>query len=432
MPRGILKRQQNGSNPSSKTPISRSKSISKIQRTTFYRKKLHQLNKAAPEVVPIHSRWANVTTNMVDVLGGIFRTEVDEMLTPSRMRQPRSEISSVADQEASTGLNESVVDSNKSIEKTDRSTPTKPSHLENLSARISAPPLVSPVSPCTPLTPGRPSSANTSNGKGKETSTNAELEVSPMGDPGMTFEDLNFPSPPPPPLPRKSSLRPKPPRALTLPTISESSALIFDHSQPGDAKERRPLLARAPSALYATIRSTPYTLTSPLFRHGNIRIERPRLRRKEARANNALDWTAFQIAISGTMNDEDGKTDNVERNFDEQELDELMEWWDSFHLPMGEIVREIPKVKRMVVYIKDKNNQETRWKAGSGVEKRLSTEGTTWGVKMEEEHVDSLPTSPMQDLVPPNSSDSIIPMGYNLGHDLGDFLSWEVQHVQNL
>lgn len=46
--------------------------------------------------------------------------------------------------------------------------------------------------------------------------------------------------------------------------------------------------------------------------------------------------------------------------------------------------------------------------------------------------VDSLPQSPMLDLVMTTAVDGskeFVPMGYNLGHDLGDFLKWETENV---
>lgn len=46
--------------------------------------------------------------------------------------------------------------------------------------------------------------------------------------------------------------------------------------------------------------------------------------------------------------------------------------------------------------------------------------------------VDSLPQSPMLDLrmtTAVNGTREMVPMGYNLGHDLGDFLKWESEHV---
>ncbi|KAI0120409.1 hypothetical protein BJ170DRAFT_589145, partial [Xylariales sp. AK1849] len=44
----------------------------------------------------------------------------------------------------------------------------------------------------------------------------------------------------------------------------------------------------------------------------------------------------------------------------------------------------------------------------------------------------SMPQSPMLDLQvirSDNGDVDYIPMGYNLSHDLGDFLNWEAEHV---
>ncbi|KAI6366745.1 hypothetical protein MCOR25_005107 [Pyricularia grisea] len=46
--------------------------------------------------------------------------------------------------------------------------------------------------------------------------------------------------------------------------------------------------------------------------------------------------------------------------------------------------------------------------------------------------VGSMPQSPMLDLVVSRAvtgEDYVVPMGYNLGHDLGDFLKWEAENV---
>ena len=58
---------------------------------------------------------------------------------------------------------------------------------------------------------------------------------------------------------------------------------------------------------------------------------------------------------------------------------------------------------------------------GSASQRRPSTES-----------VQSLPQSPMLDLVTSHDvegNEYTVPMGFNLGHDLGDFLRWEAEHV---
>lgn len=61
-----------------------------------------------------------------------------------------------------------------------------------------------------------------------------------------------------------------------------------------------------------------------------------------------------------------------------------------------------------------------------------SPEGLEGGRVKLREGVDSLPQSPMLDLVMTTGVDGskeYVPMGYNLGHDLGDFLKWESENV---
>jgi hypothetical protein len=418
VPRGISKNQQNASNSPAKTPISRSKSANssaKSMRAAYYQTKLKQLSKAAPKVVSSHHRWADVTTNMVDVLSGkMFRTEVDEMLTPSRMKQLKGEVIHEGDQKAFSETTQDI--------ETDDKTPTQSFHFESLSARISSATPISPtISPLTPLSPSLPSQPTSTSNKEKEIITSPDIGESLVVDSGIIFIDHDLP---PPPLPPRSSLRPKP-ESRTLPTILESSVLAVNTS---DLNTMRLSPLNSPSTQYAILRSTPFTLTSPLFRHGNICIEHP------AMPDEVLDWTAFHMAISGTIDDQGETCGEMEHNFDEAEIDDLVEWWKDFHLPLGEIIRRPPKSQRMVVYIKDKNNQETPWKVARAGDQRLSGEGVTWGVKMEPcpETVPWIPMNQKQEPVLGHGEESAISMGYNLNHDLGDFLKWEFGNVQNL
>lgn len=48
---------------------------------------------------------------------------------------------------------------------------------------------------------------------------------------------------------------------------------------------------------------------------------------------------------------------------------------------------------------------------------------------------ESMPQSPMAELVMTCAADGTeyaVPMGYNLGHDLGEFLRWESEHVSSM
>ena len=132
-----------------RSPMSRSMSITKPKKRPIKRR-TNLFGKAPPTVPPpptnTPSRWTltDVTSNVVDVFSGkIFRTEVDEMLTPDRMQQIKNDMRLEIERRAS-------VESTRSVE-TAGSTPTEPFHLESLNSRIKAAegkfPFPSPVLP---------------------------------------------------------------------------------------------------------------------------------------------------------------------------------------------------------------------------------------------------------------------------------------------
>jgi hypothetical protein len=133
-----------------------------------------------------------------------------------------------------------------------------------------------------------------------------------------------------------------------------------------------PLRPTTPGALC----STPYTLTAPLFRHGEIRLSSTRRRRTlsvssaseseteaaheaSPEAADTLDWTAFQMAISSGAGDFLQST-SVDfghytaqpalraARLDECDVDSLEDWCRGLHLGLGELVatRERPKRPR--------------------------------------------------------------------------------------
>ncbi|KAL5606055.1 hypothetical protein BROUX41_006171 [Berkeleyomyces rouxiae] len=73
--------------------------------------------------------------------------------------------------------------------------------------------------------------------------------------------------------------------------------------------------------------------------------------------------------------------------------------------------------------------------AGRGVRSNSHTGSATppqhpLGMMANNDSMMSLPQSPMPPIAKTQADESdFIPMGYNLGHDLGDFLRWEAQHV---
>ncbi|KAF4627927.1 hypothetical protein G7Y89_g10224 [Cudoniella acicularis] len=161
IPRGVLKKNSRNNVPAVKSLLSRSVSVSKSNRKKSTKKrKTNILTRAMKSIPPppanMPSRWTltDMTTNMVDVFSGkLFRTEVDEMLTPGRMLQLKQELRIESEKRVS-------VESTRS-EDTEGSTPTEPFHLEGLVGRLEMlrkkPPFPSPVlpPPATPKPRGR-------------------------------------------------------------------------------------------------------------------------------------------------------------------------------------------------------------------------------------------------------------------------------------
>lgn len=79
----------------------------------------------------------------------------------------------------------------------------------------------------------------------------------------------------------------------------------------------------------------------------------------------------------------------------------------------------------------DDDDDEATTPTGPQQPSRKRREGEP-GSKSVRASVASLPQSPMLDLrmtTAVDGSKEFVPMGYNLGHDLGDFLKWEAEHV---
>ncbi|TVY33928.1 hypothetical protein LOCC1_G008473 [Lachnellula occidentalis] len=446
--------------PLAKGPLSRSVSIAKAKRkkTAKRRNILGRALRTVPTPpADAPARWTltDVTTNVVDVFSGkMFRTEADEMLTPGRIQRMKEERGMEHSRKISAESSRTT--------STNDSTPTEPFHLESLSSRIDAarvhsPPLPSPVLP-PPATPIATRDLQVKTGAPKYT---------PGSNSSMVINDLTFPSPPRPPRSRSDSCVP-----ALLPTIPEVSPLTPSTTHTVLTHPKPPEVPPQPVQDYILLPSTLFTLTSPHFRHGPIRVDRilkyPHDPSPEPEAE-PLDWTAFQMAIQGTMNDTSAVDDaDDEWEADEAELDDIMNWWhgfgfdgfgrlsqdapaltrsvDSEKTPSANILSEADSDEKMLVQLetRDYADRSIELSRGSGdFEDILWNRFELDSISVTEiEHKkppkghDSSPQSPMSpmgDFDPRDigMGDEVpIPMGFNLGHDLGDFLSWETEHVR--
>ncbi|KAM0364082.1 hypothetical protein ACHAO7_010072 [Fusarium culmorum] len=221
---------------------------------------------------------------------------------------------------------------------------------------------------------------------------------------------------------------------------------------------------------YVYFKSTPYTFTQPSFRHGPIALSQDALREKTKMRDDDSDWVAFQMAILG------GAGDLVEDEQDEEDikqLEDITSWLGAFGFEtygalVGEdaseqVVDPVPQMRSSApipststgsivesstdlslpigvefcsgFWNTPKPNQEfnkakfykckglKRW-VGEHRPKRPSFYRST----------ESPPPSPMMQLVVSMDNgeatvEDLVPMSYNLSHDLGDFLSWQAEQL---
>ncbi|KAK3693557.1 hypothetical protein B0T22DRAFT_436726 [Podospora appendiculata] len=236
---------------------------------------------------------------------------------------------------------------------------------------------------------------------------------------------------------------------------------------------------------YVFLQSTPFTLTMPTFRHGPIRLTKADMSigKLASAVDDTLDWTAFQMAILGGAGDFFSEPTDYSRPSD-AELKEL----DDYIACRQQATRTFAAQLNTITLIKQKQQStehgtskstaktpeaklddtsipartehpegsyhcgdvgmhplaprpqstDKQGMAGSSTPTRKSSVRNHVGLEIDStrrpsnESTQSMPQSPMLDLVVSHDvegNEYIVPMGFNLGHDLGDFLKWEAEHV---
>ncbi|KAI1425111.1 hypothetical protein F5Y12DRAFT_714579 [Xylaria sp. FL1777] len=266
-----------------------------------------------------------------------------------------------------------------------------------------------------------------------------------------------------------------------LPIIPETSITPRTSGDLYFSNDSDASLGNTSTSEYVYLPSPRFSLITPAFQHGPIRLSKcdllPDVRLGH---DESLDWTAFQMAISGGAGDLFSDSDDALYRREEEEIADITEWWDSWHFEStGELVTsdseassprstlsgdEIPDLSYSEIESDNANSPRLRWRdaqSKTGVpglqldldfteeKKRTSSQylkggrgntNDTWRqdgekkqVTANRQSVNSLPPSPMLDLrvIRSDSGDDldVVPMGYNLGHDLGDFLKWEAEHA---
>ncbi|KAI1800496.1 hypothetical protein F4811DRAFT_564735 [Daldinia bambusicola] len=454
----------------------------------------------------------NFSDNMTDLFSGkLFqKIEVDEMLTPDQLEEYRLRRMSVMKSEKSakptpsttpsthstqslqstestqstqsTGSTQSTL-SVKSIETFDTEstdTPIEPFHLEDLSSRIGSAGVSLELDTPTEDKPmpapfnsvaWRDVSADRRNEHDSvelPTSTSASVSQVDIGEEPAYNKKATFQTPPMRQAARFAARSQK----ISLPSIPETAVISTPKTElfpSHDLSYSRDMVA---DSNYVFLQSSPCSMTSPIFRHGPIRLAKCDLMADvKIGADDGLDWTAFQMAISGGAGDWFSESDDTIRRREAEEADEIVDWFRTWNFSgAGELLDhpvEADSPMSMTSGEDDSEasynetekeatsyNQHYNWQTPeqkmvpeihqsdydmSGLEldtSRMGMDDNIFGPPKEynsRESYASLPQSPMLDLRVIRSPDGddvdVVPMGYNLGHDLGDFLKWEAEHA---
>ncbi|CAI4218775.1 unnamed protein product [Parascedosporium putredinis] len=403
-----------------------------------------------------NSRWT-FTENVTELFSGqLFKkVEADEMLTPeqveayTRRREAKAEMAERREMDALEAIR-SILE-----EEEDTDGPGGPFHLEELARRI------------------------------EDVTAAGVAATQRRRSPPITSDFTNDV------IRRDFSVRRKPVRSGSGRGLKVSSPLSHRKQAPFPVSQLKtpPASSAAMSKPKPSPGSTPCTMTMPGFRHGPIRISKSGLEVKFD-AENTLDWTAFQMAILGGAGDFFyGSADFTPQYSEEEEVADLKEWLgemgfssigalissqpverpedsdessssspisttsscydegdeagddeeDSANLPIP-VALDYP-----TGFWNEGKPDTSKFSIGGGCQiKRWTAEGHPKRYNRASCASEiSLPQSPMMPLVISSrlaanlhSSSGgaaandleVVPMGYNLGHDLGDFLKWEAEH----
>lgn len=370
-----------------KAPVARGKSVSIAKRDKSQKKKPPALMIRTPEPKTktreerSNSRWTleEVTENMADIFR-FNRMEVDEMLTPGRIKTIEMD-KFLHERHTTPPSSDRKASSHDLSSPLTAQTPSSPFHLQDLPVRLRAAGISSKTPPQQPPPPagGEPFSspayvrsikpdgsifaddpAETPYAVSPETPWNLddELElrnfpITPASHTKTHRLTSSLPSIPEnrPPQFDLTQTRPARPREFSSPTRPTSHTaetnsvstaqqqLLHDSSDTSPIKVAHTSLPVPPTSEPVLLRSTPFTLTSPFFQHGPIRLPSARRKRVIPQSppptggkEDQVDWTAFQMAISGGAGDYfmTGTIDHEELANEEKEIDGIVEWWKGF------------------------------------------------------------------------------------------------------
>lgn len=384
------------------------------------------------------ARW-QLGEDVADILSGQFfrKMEVNELLSPDHLQALR------AGREAQARMSS---DTMRTVDTDGSETPVEPFHLQDLPSRIGA----AGVSIMEESSVQRkPTLKETS--RGKMLPAALSIEVS-----GATEADDGIVPPPPAKNPLRFALRPQAPLLPTIPevVVTTPDTLAYMNS---NQKQSSRTFAPVDEDDFIFFQSTNYTITQPCFRHGAIRFPKSEVvKGMKFDPDDTLDWTAFQMAILGGAGDLFSDPSDFSQRSEAEEIADLIDWFEDFGFDHhGQLVPPSGATSPASTAYSPSSSVSTDinlpipveyehpsgfWNEGHLNTSKFLTAGCgirRWTMeghpkRYNRESIESLPPSPMMDLVMMRDSDGepeVVPMGYNLGHDLGDFLRWEAENV---
>jgi hypothetical protein len=151
-----------------------------------------------------------------------------------------------------------------------------------------------------------------------------------------SYENLHYPSPT-----QKQNRRLSPPEDLSLPVIPIRPLALKPKQKVAPTRPELSIPKRPePEPGFITLPSTPFSHTTPLFRHGPIRIERHQ--RYFSPEDESLDWAAFQVSIIGVSDNQENVQDEVEWTSGELDLDDLESWISDSGIKLESMVKAGP------------------------------------------------------------------------------------------
>ncbi|CAM1504730.1 Fc.00g023210.m01.CDS01 [Cosmosporella sp. VM-42] len=412
-------------------------------------------------------RWT-LSENVTDILTGqrFRRIEADEMLTPGRIEELRRTREAARLNENQLAPRKSS-DSARSVRSDTTETPVEPFHLQDLPSRIGASGMKTTTTNIEPSPPSIPPDQDVIH-------RDFSLQSDELKGKQYLYSPLDGIPPPSPksPLPRlpsksltRSSAKKQKRKLATIPEVMVTTPDNRQLKPSTNRRSRKKSLKSEQNDEFFYFQSTPYTLTHPGFRHGPITFPKAEVGKGAKTMDDTLDWTAFQMAILGGAGDLFPDTSLEE---DSKQAEDIISWFDSFGFEThGKLIPEEKSSQRDSAQSTVSSSPSTIesdcelpipvcseypsgfWNVSASAQpleaikffngprpKRWVTEErpkryTSYTCQSPE----SLPPSPMMPLfvhtgdMSGDGAREPVPMGYNLHHDLGDFLKWESEHV---